>query len=79
MYFVYVLQDENGKIYKGCTNNLVRRFSEHVGGNTRSTRSMVNPKIIYTEKFETFIEARNREKYLKSAAGRRFLKNTLRV
>jgi predicted GIY-YIG superfamily endonuclease len=32
MYTVYVLQDENGKIYKGFTNNLARRFSEHVNG-----------------------------------------------
>ncbi len=77
MYTVYVLQDEKGKLYKGCTNNLARRFSEHVSGNTRTTRLMSGLKIVYTEEYETFGEARLREKYLKSSAGRRYLKKKM--
>ncbi|MSR71470.1 MAG: GIY-YIG nuclease family protein [Candidatus Taylorbacteria bacterium] len=74
MYVVYVLQDDNGKLYKGFTNNLERRLREHRGGHTRTTRYMKNLKIIYTESYETPTEARSRELYLKSSAGRRFLK-----
>jgi hypothetical protein len=33
--------------------------------------------IVYTENYETFAEARKRELYFKSAAGRRFIKKIL--
>ncbi|MBP9748295.1 MAG: GIY-YIG nuclease family protein [Candidatus Pacebacteria bacterium] len=79
MYTVYVLQDEKGKLYKGFTNNLARRFRDHVSGNgSRSTSLMGSLEIIYTEEYDTLKEARNREVYLKSAAGRRFLKTKMR-
>lgn len=78
MFFVYVLQDKNGKIYKGFTNNLARRFREHLSQYTKSTKNFVEPEIVYIEEFNTREEATVREKYLKSAAGRKFLKNKLR-
>ncbi len=78
MFIVYVLQDENGKFYKGFTNDLARRFSEHVSGQTKTTRKMPGLKIVYTEEYETLTEARAREVYFKTAAGRKFLKNKLR-
>ncbi|MEK7576442.1 MAG: GIY-YIG nuclease family protein [Patescibacteria group bacterium] len=78
-FTVYVLRDENGKFYKGFTNNLERRLLEHRSGHTRSTRWMQNFKVVYTEKYATFEEARARELYLKSAAGRRFIKKILGI
>jgi putative endonuclease len=78
MYLVYVLQDNNGKYYKGFTNNLARRFSEHKSGQTKSTRKMDGLKIVYTEEYKTLLEAREREVYFKTAAGRRFLKKVMR-
>jgi putative endonuclease len=78
MFFVYVLQDKNGKVYKGQTEDLVRRFREHCSGHTKSTKGMIGAKIVYVEKYETRKEAILREKYLKSATGRRFLKNKMR-
>jgi len=78
MYTVYVLQDKNGKYYKGFTNNLARRFSEHKNGHTKSTEKMYDLKIVYTEEYKTLLEARKREVYFKTAAGRRFLKKILR-
>jgi putative endonuclease len=78
MYIVYVLQDEHGKFYKGFTNDLARRFSEHVSGQTKTTRKMEGLKIVYTEEYQTLREARAREVYFKTAAGRKFLKNALR-
>ena len=74
MYTVYVLQDENGKIYKGFTNNLARRFGEHKRGETRTTSMMGELKIVYTEEFNSLQKAHAREVYFKTAAGRRFLK-----
>ncbi|MEI8096743.1 MAG: GIY-YIG nuclease family protein [Candidatus Moraniibacteriota bacterium] len=74
MFTVYVLQDKDNKLYKGVTGNIQRRLSEHLKGKTKTTRQMVNIKIVYTEEYETFDLARKREVYLKTAAGRRFLK-----
>ncbi len=79
MHIVYVLQDEKGKFYKGLTNNLARRFSEHKRGETITTSKMSGLKIVYTEEYDSFEKARAREVYLKTAAGRRFLKNKLRL
>ena len=78
MYIVYVLQDSQGKIYKGLTNNLTRRLREHNSGHTITTSRMKNLKVVYTESYDTFAEARTREKYFKSAAGRKFLKEKIK-
>ncbi len=77
MYTVYVLKDKKGKLYKGFTNNIERRFREHIGGKTRTTRLMDEPFLVYKEEFNDFKEARGRELYFKSAAGRRFLKKII--
>lgn len=76
-YYVYVLEDESGKKYKGMTNNLNRRLAEHQRGKTKTTSRMRGLKICYQEEFGTFEEARMRELYFKTAAGRRFLKDKL--
>ena len=79
MYTVYVLQDDNGKLYKGMTNNLVRRLKEHRSGHTITTSKMRNLKVIYTEIITEQEEAIKREKYLKSSIGRRFLRTKLNI
>jgi len=79
MYTVYVLKDDKGRFYKGLTNNMARRLGEHRRGHTTTTRHMNNMEVVYTEKYDTFNEARIRELYLKSSAGRRFLKKILRA
>jgi len=74
MFTVYVLKDEEGKFYKGVTNNLRRRLYEHRVGHTKTTSRMRNVKLAYKEEYLSFKEARRRELYLKTAAGRRFIK-----
>jgi putative endonuclease len=74
MYVVYVLKDKKDKLYKGLTNNLARRLGEHKSGHTKTTSNMQDLRVVYTEEYLTFEEARAREKYFKTAAGRRFLK-----
>ncbi|HEY4514940.1 MAG TPA: GIY-YIG nuclease family protein [Candidatus Paceibacterota bacterium] len=77
MFTVYILRDSTGKLYKGMTGDLVRRLREHISGQTRTTRKMQNLKVVYTEVFQTLEEARKRERYFKSAGGRRYLKTKL--
>ena len=74
VYNVYVLKDDKGIFYKGLTNNLSRRLAEHKRGKIKTTRKMLNLRIVYSEEYDSFRDARKREKYLKTAAGRRFLK-----
>jgi putative endonuclease len=59
------------------TNSLSRRFLEHVRGKTKTTRAMVGLRLIYKEEYDTVEKARKREIYLKTAAGRKFLKQIL--
>lgn len=77
MFTVYVLKDSTGRYYKGLTDNLKRRLREHGSGHTITTSRMMDLKIVYTENYVNFDEARKRELYLKSATGRRFLSGKL--
>ena len=78
MYFVYVLKsNKNSRLYKGMTNDLKRRIYEHNLGKNKSTRPYRPWTLVYFESFETRVEARSREKYLKSGIGREFLINKL--
>ncbi len=77
-YFVYVLQSEKtGAFYKGQIQNLSQRLSEHSSGRTQSIKSGIPWKLIYSEKFSSRSEAVQREKYFKSAAGRKFLQKQI--
>lgn len=55
-----------------------RRLIEHNKGKTRSTMNGIPWIVVNEEVFATRIEARKREKYLKSAAGRRWRKQNIR-
>ena len=78
-FYIYVIQDENGRRYTGQTSDLHRRLSEHNSGMNFSTKRGKNWKLIYSEEFSTRSEAMARESFLKTGAGRDFLKNRLGV
>ena len=62
MYFVYLIQCQDGSIYTGITTDLERRFKEHeskIGG--YYTRAHKVEKILYAEKYPTRSEALKRE------------------
>lgn len=67
VYYVYVLQGlKDGKIYTGYTSNLKLRYKEHINGLVRSTRRRLPVKLVYYESYASEVDARRREKYLKS-------------
>ena len=75
MFTVYVLQSESdGGLYIGLTSDPTRRLEQHNRGHERSTRTRRPFRLIYSEEHESRLRAREREKYLKSGAGREFLK-----
>jgi putative endonuclease len=78
MFYVYVIQSEkDGSYYKGHCEDLNDRIKEHNSGYTKSIKSKIPFKLVYFEEFDLRSSAVKREKYLKSSAGRRYLKNKL--
>lgn len=59
------------------SNDVNRRLAEHNSRKVKSTKAFTPWRVIHMEEFNTGIEARSREKYLKSAAGRRWRKINL--
>ncbi len=75
MYYVYAIKSlERTYIYVGMTDNVERRLDQHNKGQNLSTKAYTPFKLIYVESHTTRIEAREREKYLKSGIGKEFLK-----
>ena len=76
MFYVYAIKSESRNyIYVGLTSDLERRLSEHNGGKNKTTRPYRPFVLIHSEKFDTRIDARAKEKYLKSGIGKDFLKS----
>ena len=78
MFYVYVLRSESDLgFYIGFSTDLKRRLSEHTRGASFATKSRGPWKLIY-EAYTEREDAEGREKFLKSGAGRRFLRAQLR-
>ena len=79
MYYVYILLSEkDGKFYTGSTKDLKRRINEHSSERVDSTKDRLPMKLIYYEACIDKIDARAREKYLKSGMGKRYIRNRLK-
>jgi putative endonuclease len=77
-WYVYVLQSIDGlHQYVGMSVDPERRLKEHNAGQSRFTKSFRPWKIVYIETVGNREEARELEKYYKSAAGRRKIKMIL--
>jgi len=75
MFYTYVLKSlSSDHHYIGQTDNLKKRLDYHNHGRVRWTSNYVPWKIIYFEEFPTRELSLQREKYLKSHAGRNWLK-----
>ena len=75
MKFVYVLNSEKTSIYYvGITVNVDNRLKEHNRGKSKFTKGHRPWKLVYFEEAMDWKSARVREKYLKSAAGKMWLR-----
>jgi putative endonuclease len=76
MYYVYVIRSEkDGRFYVGMCIDVVRRLREHNLGKTFSTKGYRPWKLLFTETCASRMEARKREKYLKSGIGKEYIKD----
>ncbi len=78
MWCVYVIRSiKDGFIYRGMSENVEERVKTHNRGKVKSTKFHRPFDLIYKEKVGSREAARKREKYLKSAAGRKFIKKII--
>ena len=74
MYYVYVIKSKvDGRLYKGMTQDIEKRISDHNSGRQKSTKGYRPWELKYKKEFKTRQEARIHEKYLKSGIGREYL------
>jgi putative endonuclease len=78
-FTVYVLySSKSSTLYTGFTSNLIKRFHDHNFNNTSGYTVKYRPwKVLYTEVYFSKNEAKLREKYLKTGAGRDFIKKNV--
>ncbi|MCL1987343.1 MAG: GIY-YIG nuclease family protein [Firmicutes bacterium] len=75
MWYAYAILCDNGSIYKGHTDNIERRYKEHLNGLGANHTKRYKPKhLIYIKEFSTQSGALIHEKYLKTGSGREMLK-----
>jgi len=76
--YVYVLYSlSNNTFYVGFTHDLKKRFTEHNDGLNFSTKKYRPWLLIYYEAHTNEVDAKRREKYLKTSAGDRALHRML--
>ena len=79
MQYVYLLKSlKDRELYTGTTNNLKERVERHNKGLVKATKYRRPLKLIYYEASLSIKDAYKREIYLKTAWGKRYLKNRLK-
>ncbi len=77
-FYVYVLHSgTDNNLYTGYTQNLQNRLDQHQKGTVESTKRRRPLTLVYWEGCLNQKDALQREKYLKTAWGKRYLKNRL--
>lgn len=79
MHYTYVLLSrKDGRFYTGYAKDVRKRLREHNDGKVFSTKGRTPLKLVYYEACKDELDARAREKYLKSGMGKRFIKNRIK-
>ncbi|UCB57260.1 MAG: GIY-YIG nuclease family protein [Candidatus Omnitrophota bacterium] len=79
MYYVYLLiSTKDNNQYIGFTEDIDKRLKEHNAGKVVSTKNRRPLKLIYFEAYLDKRDAQGREQFLKSGAGKRFLRKQLK-
>jgi putative endonuclease len=78
-YYIYILLSlKDKKFYTGFTDNLKRRIEEHNTGKVESTKFRRPFELVYFEGCRNKSDALQREKYLKTTYGKRYIRNRIK-
>jgi putative endonuclease len=79
VYILFSLKDKN--LYIGFSTRVAGRLNEHNAGRVRSTKTRLPLELIFCELYLSEKDARRREQYFKTTAGKKairfMLKDTL--
>jgi putative endonuclease len=79
MFYVYLLQSKkDDNLYIGLASDIKKRLFKHNSGKVFSTKLRRPLKLIYTEICVDKRDAAQREKYLKSGIGKKFIRQRLK-
>jgi len=73
-YWAYIIKCSDNSFYVGQTDNLLRRYEDHLKGKIEWTTSRKPLELVHWEAFDTREEATEREKWLKTGFGRKWIK-----
>jgi putative endonuclease len=77
-FFVYaIVSEKDGTIYVGIALSCEARLKDHNNGKSKYTSGHTPWRLFYTEYVGETMLARDREKYYKSASGKRKLRAIL--
>ncbi|MGL5575665.1 MAG: GIY-YIG nuclease family protein [Sarcina sp.] len=66
MNYIYILKCADGTLYTGWTNNLEKRVTTHnKGKGAKYTRARLPVELVYSEVFESKVDAQKREYAIK--------------
>jgi len=78
MYYLYILQSlKDNSFYVGSTKNLVNRLKQHNQGKSKYSKTKRPWKIVYHEVYNTYAQAFQREKQIKSYKKRKIIENLI--
>ena len=77
MHYIYLLQDERGKLYVGYSGDLRQRLSDHKSKRVNTTSTYKDPGLIWYCAFKNKKAALDFEKYLKIGSGHAFARKHL--
>jgi len=78
VFYVYVLLCGDGRLYTGYSASLRMRVEQHKRGEVFATKGRLPVRLVFYEAFAVASDAKRREKYLKTTAGKRALRLMLR-
>jgi len=77
--YVYVLRSlKDGMFYVGFTMDIRRRLADHNRGRVPRTKRRAPLELVYWEGCLNQTDATQRERYLKSSWGKRYIKSRLK-
>ena len=74
---LYILLLKNNQYYIGSTTNLPRRIAEHHRKNKSGTKYQAVQSIVFTQKFDTYSEARKAEIKLKKFKSKKIIEKII--
>ena len=77
MHYVYILQDDTKKLYVGYSHDLKKRLLYHQNGEVATTKTYLDPKLIWYCAFQDKKKALDFERYLKIGSGHAFVRKHL--